>query len=471
MKMIVKWYLSGFYKKPKGLKKPYNPILGERFRCFWSHPETSSRTFYIAEQVSHHPPISAFYVTNRQDGFCISGSILAKSKFYGNSISAILDGTATLSLLTRGEDYLITMPYAHCKGIIMGPLGLELGGKVEIKCEKTGYHTEMEFRLKPFLSTQRCNLVVGKIKLGKETLANLEGHWDSEIFITDKSNDGIKQLFWSPTPDIRAKRLKRFKVPIDQQERFESEKLWEHVSKAILDCDQVAATEEKTKLEEEQRKGAKERLIKNEKWLPKSFVLDVLNDDYVYKYADKRPWDPRTDVIQYEHEFAVETKTKHKPPTIILSTNSLIEAKAEELLRRVGSIDNQSNHNHNHYQRQTSCASEESSSVIDSTENEPKVKGKKKNEIKLMKQQHFNSILKVQEETLSSINNLKQSLDLMNERQEQMQRYLSNQNSRLQRNSPENSFNHQLNRFNDISLIIFIVIIQVVLSFFIKMWQ
>ena len=66
-------------------------------------------------QVSHHPPISSFYVTNRQDGFTISGTILAKSKFYGNSTSAILDGVATLSLLTRGEDYNMSMPYAHCK--------------------------------------------------------------------------------------------------------------------------------------------------------------------------------------------------------------------------------------------------------------------------------------------------------------------------------------------------------------------
>ena len=65
--------------------------------------------------MSHHPPISSFYVTNRQDGFTISGTILAKSKFYGNSTSAILDGVATLSLLTRGEDYNMTMPYAHCK--------------------------------------------------------------------------------------------------------------------------------------------------------------------------------------------------------------------------------------------------------------------------------------------------------------------------------------------------------------------
>lgn len=51
MKKVVKWYLSGFYKKPKGLKKPYNPILGETFRCFWQH-ENGSRTYYIAEQVS-----------------------------------------------------------------------------------------------------------------------------------------------------------------------------------------------------------------------------------------------------------------------------------------------------------------------------------------------------------------------------------------------------------------------------------
>ena len=57
MKLVIKWYLSGFYKKPKGLKKPYNPILGETFRCLWQH-ENGSRTFYIAEQVSHHPAIS-----------------------------------------------------------------------------------------------------------------------------------------------------------------------------------------------------------------------------------------------------------------------------------------------------------------------------------------------------------------------------------------------------------------------------
>lgn len=52
MREVVRWYVSGFYKTPKGVKKPYNPILGEKFRCFWHNKQTNSRTFYIAEQVS-----------------------------------------------------------------------------------------------------------------------------------------------------------------------------------------------------------------------------------------------------------------------------------------------------------------------------------------------------------------------------------------------------------------------------------
>jgi hypothetical protein len=92
--------------------------------------------------------VSAFFVTNRQEGFTVSSTILAKSKFYGNSTSAILEGTATLSLLPRGEEYFMTMPYAHCKGILMGTMTVELGGKVTIECTKTGYSTEIEFKLR-----------------------------------------------------------------------------------------------------------------------------------------------------------------------------------------------------------------------------------------------------------------------------------------------------------------------------------
>lgn len=330
MKMVVKWYLSGFYKKPKGLKKPYNPILGETFRCYWEHPN-GSRTFYIAEQVSHHPPVSAFYVTNRQDGFSISCTILAKSKFYGNSTSAILDGTATLTLLPRGESYTLTIPYAHCKGILMGTLTMELGGKINVECENTGYKAELEFKLKPFIGgSEYTNLVTGKIKLGKETMASITGHWDSRMKIKD-SKSGEESILFEPTPEARNKRLKRYTVPIENQGTFESERLWQLVSAAIARDDQVGATEEKTALEEAQRAEAKERKATCSEWFAKHFNQDLLTGNWHYKYADLRAWDPRNDVRQYESDYRILTKTRHQAPMV--RTASIISSEQRTLLQ------------------------------------------------------------------------------------------------------------------------------------------
>ncbi|XP_076674874.1 oxysterol-binding protein-related protein 8 isoform X2 [Andrena cerasifolii] len=321
MKGVVKWYLSGFYKKPQGLKKPYNPLLGETFRCYWQH-SNGSRTFYIAEQLSHHPPISGFYVTNRQDGFTISATIIAKSKFYGNSTSAVLDGVAILTMLPRGEDYTMTVPYAYCKGILMGTLSMELGGKVHINCEKTGYHAELDFKLKPFLGgAEQMNQVVGAIRLGKETLANVSGYWDGQIVITDK-RAGQETVFFNPTPEVRKKRLKKYTVPLEHQGPWESEKLWYDVTQAINRDDQVAATEAKTHLEEAQRDRAKERKFKGQEWIPKYFVQDIITGNWVYRHADVRPWDSRNDVVQYEQDYIVRTKTRHKTP--IMRTGSIV---------------------------------------------------------------------------------------------------------------------------------------------------
>ncbi|XP_011294880.1 oxysterol-binding protein-related protein 8 isoform X5 [Musca domestica] len=339
MKLVVQWYLSGFYKKPKGLKKPYNPILGETYRCYWEH-ENGSRTYYIAEQVSHHPPISAFYVTNRQEGFCISCSILAKSKFYGNSTSAVLEGVATLTLLPRGESYTLTTPYAHCKGILMGTLSMELGGKINIECENTGYKTELEFKLKPFLGgADSTNVVAGKIRLGKETLATISGHWDAEMRIKDTKTGEDTTLF-AATKDTMRRRLKRYVVPIESQFPNESERLWNLVSAAIRRDDQIGATEEKTVLEESQRNAAKERKATLTEWEPKHFQQDIITGKWIYKYADLRPWDPRNDVKQYEWDYKVLTKTRHQAPMV--RTASIVSVDPMHVIRNCASEQRQS---------------------------------------------------------------------------------------------------------------------------------
>ena len=82
------------------------------------------------------------------------------------------------------------------------------------------------------------NYVTGKLRLGKETLATISGYWDDCIHIEDKRT-GEVQVLWHPTAEVRAQRLKRCTVALDQQMDFESEKLWSRVSMAIRQENQV----------------------------------------------------------------------------------------------------------------------------------------------------------------------------------------------------------------------------------------
>ncbi|KAM5248132.1 oxysterol-binding protein-related protein 5 [Ctenodactylus gundi] len=307
IKLVLRWYLSGFYKKPKGIKKPYNPILGETFRCRWLHPETNSHTFYIAEQVSHHPPVSAFHVSNQKDGFCISGSVTAKSKFYGNSLSALLDGKATLTFLNRMEDYTLTMPYAHCRGILYGTMTMELGGKVTITCEKNKLQAELDFKLKPFFGgSTSINQISGKIMSGEKIMAQLSGHWDRDVLIKEEGS-GSPELFWSPSKEVRAQRLKRHTVLFEEQTELESERLWQHVTKAILQGDQHRATEEKFVLEEAQRQRSRERQQSLTPWKPQLFHQDPLTQEWRYRHENHRPWDSLKDIVQFEQDGVLHT--------------------------------------------------------------------------------------------------------------------------------------------------------------------
>lgn len=159
------------------------------------------------------------------------------------------------------------------------------------------------------------NYVTGKLRLGKETLATISGYWDDCITIEDKRT-GEKQTLWNPTPEVRAQRLKRWTVAMEDQLEYESDKLWSKVSSAIRQENQELATSEKTALEEAQRNAAKLRLAHNDTWEPRCFELDPLTETWHYRHADVRPWDLRNDVVQYESNFVIATKTRHRTPMI-----------------------------------------------------------------------------------------------------------------------------------------------------------
>lgn len=50
---------------------------------------------------------------------------------------------------------------------------------------------------------------------------------------------------------------------------------------------------------------------------------------YVYKHSDLRPWDPRTDLFQYEFNYVIATKTRHKAPMIRTASIVSVDPKCE----------------------------------------------------------------------------------------------------------------------------------------------
>ncbi|GLD45492.1 oxysterol-binding protein-related protein 2-like protein, partial [Lates japonicus] len=86
----------------------------------------------VSEQVSHHPPVSAFHAESLAGDFIFRGSIYPKLKFWGKSVEAEPKGTITLELLKHNEAYTWTNPYCCVHNIILGKLWIEQYGTVEI---------------------------------------------------------------------------------------------------------------------------------------------------------------------------------------------------------------------------------------------------------------------------------------------------------------------------------------------------
>ncbi|KAA8578785.1 hypothetical protein FQN60_007283 [Etheostoma spectabile] len=128
----------------------------------------------ISEQVSHHPPVSAFHAQSLKQEFEFHGSICPKLKFWGKSVEAEPKGTMTLELLKYKEAYTWTNPMCCVHNIILGKLWIEQYGTVEIVNHSTGDKCVLNF--KP------CGM------FGKE-LHKVEGH------IQDKSKKKRRVIY------------------------------------------------------------------------------------------------------------------------------------------------------------------------------------------------------------------------------------------------------------------------------------
>lgn len=161
----------------------YNPVLGETFRCRYRYKD-GTQGFYIAEQVSHHPPISAFYYVSPEHKLEVYGELKPKSRFLGNSVMNEMSGSNHIVLLDRPEDgtYDITMPNQYARGILFGKMVLELGDIAKVSNSKIGISCDVDFKTKGFFSGT-YNSIAGKIKTDKGEIGEISGKWSDQMYI------------------------------------------------------------------------------------------------------------------------------------------------------------------------------------------------------------------------------------------------------------------------------------------------
>uniref|UniRef100_A0A674KFK5 Oxysterol-binding protein n=2 Tax=Terrapene triunguis TaxID=2587831 RepID=A0A674KFK5_9SAUR len=296
---FVEYYLTAFHEGRKGAvaKKPYNPIIGESFHCSWDVPKDKVKSFrtnsasvvskdqtkefgqdqsecyklrFVAEQVSHHPPVSCFYCECKEKRMCVNAHVWTKSKFMGMSIGVSMVGEGVLYLMEHEEEYVFTLPSAYARSILTIPW-VELGGKVSINCAKTGYSAIVTFHTKPFYGG-KVHRVTAEVKHNPTNtiVCKAQGEWNGTLEFT-YSNGETKVIDTTKLPVIR-KKIR----PIAKQGPFESRHLWQHVTNSLKEGNIDAATEHKHRLEERQRAEERQRVAINTPWKPKYFTNEVM---------------------------------------------------------------------------------------------------------------------------------------------------------------------------------------------------
>ncbi|TFY66232.1 hypothetical protein EVG20_g4853 [Dentipellis fragilis] len=255
---VLQYYLAGWHIKPKGVKKPYNPVLGEFFRCRYDYAN-GTQGFYIAEQVSHHPPVSAFYYVSPANQVQIVGELRPKSKFLGNSVSTTMEGSNRVVLMGRPEDgeYVITMPNMYARGILFGKMVLELGDTCTARNEKHGLVADVEFKTKGFFSGT-YNAIAGRVRKDNADLGEISGKWSHVMEYKDVKKTGKSRPLFDVQKD-GAKVVPKYVRPEEEQEEYESRRLWRDLTIAISHKDMEAATVAKSAVEDQQRELRRQR--------------------------------------------------------------------------------------------------------------------------------------------------------------------------------------------------------------------
>lgn len=290
--------------------KPYNSTLGEFFRCNWEVPETPPPVLsqdekpavsassnkpitisYLTEQTSHHPPVSAYFITCPEKAITGQGFDQISANFTGTRVR-VAPGEHNRGIYVTlhnrdGESYNLTHPVAHLGGLLRGSLHISVADTCYVTCPKTQMKAILNYLDESWVgkAQNRMQGVIFRYDPDKDNktrikdvpeadiIGRVEGCWQEQIYFTrgskafDKADN--KQLvvdlapLW-PVPKVIP--------PENDQLPNESRRFWAPVTNAIVSKNFNEATNAKQEIEERQRQKVTDRKSRNTAWQPRFFT-------------------------------------------------------------------------------------------------------------------------------------------------------------------------------------------------------
>lgn len=132
------WFISVYYAMQRTWK-PFNPILGETYEM-----TNHSGVTFIAEQVSHHPPIGVAHAESEHFIYEITSKV--RTKFLGNSVDVYPVGRTRLTLKKAGVELELVPPPSKVNNLIFGRTWVDSPGEMVVTNLTTGDKVVLYFQ-------------------------------------------------------------------------------------------------------------------------------------------------------------------------------------------------------------------------------------------------------------------------------------------------------------------------------------
>ncbi|KAI5607257.1 oxysterol-binding protein-related protein 7, partial [Silurus asotus] len=282
MLYVAVFSISGYaWASWRNRYKPFNPVLGETYESL-----REDRGFrYVAEQVSHHPPISACHADS--ENFTFWQDQRWKNKFWGKSVEIVSTGPVNVALPRYGDHYEWNKVVTCIHNVFSQQRWLEHYGDVVIRNLKSDVCScKISFVKSRYGGGENKNEVKGVVlDQAGNVVHSFGGSWHEGIFCDTLPEP---QCLWKPNPQPEdyfdyygfsyyarelnelTPELKEVLPPTDTRFRPDQR---------LLEEGKVAESDKcKDEVEEKQRERRKELAKRGQEHIPRFFRKTVDQD-------------------------------------------------------------------------------------------------------------------------------------------------------------------------------------------------